>query len=313
MTPLVRTHLFLIRWIYSPSHRPSPEGRGRTADSLAALVRRLDLTKVGVRGSLPLGERAGVRGNAISDSPPRRNRSGVSTHTLIHRFGIISLFVVLLIAGDPWAHAAPTQWAPLFPSDGFPSGWTVRAWNDVSKPGPTGALWRVEHGVLTGSAERGSWLMSEREFADFELEFDFKLGPLGNSGCALRAPMSGDPAFDGMELQMADYRYNTNAKPSELTGGIYRAIAPTKQVYKPTEWNHYRISLKGTRLVAVLNGEKIHDLDLSTQSPEVKRHDGTPAVPVKDRPRRGHIGFQNLSRGTDPVLIRNARLRVLDE
>ena len=289
MTPLVRTRLFLIRWIYSPSPRPSPEGRGRTADSLAALVRRLDLTKVGVRGSLPLGERAGVRGNAISDSPPRRNRSGVSTHTLIHRFGIISLFVVLLIAGDPWAHAAPTQWAPLFPSDGFPSGWTVRAWNDVSKP------------------------MSEREFADFELEFDFKLGPLGNSGCALRAPMSGDPAFDGMELQMADYRYNTNAKPSELTGGIYRAIAPTKQVYKPTEWNHYRISLKGTRLVAVLNGEKIHDLDLSTQSPEVKRHDGTPAVPVKDRPRRGHIGFQNLSRGTDPVLIRNARLRVLDE
>ncbi len=223
------------------------------------------------------------------------------------------LFVALFAGSTQWAHAAPAQWMPLFPTNGIlTTGWTVRAWNDVSKPGPTGALWRVEGGVLTGSAERGSWLMSEREFADFVLEFDFKLGSNGNSGCALRAPMAGDPAFDGMELQMADYRYNTNATPSELTGGIYRAIPPTKQVYKPTEWNHYRVILRGPRFVASLNGERIHDLDLSTLAPEVKRHDGTLAPPVKDRPRRGHIGFQNLSRGNDPVLIRNARLQVLD-
>jgi len=227
------------------------------------------------------------------------------------RLGVF-LFVALLAGNIQRAHAAPAQWMPLFPTNGLATGWTVRAWSDVSKPGPTGALWRVEHGVLTGSAERGSWLMSEQEFADFVLEFDFKLGSNGNSGCALRAPMAGDPAFDGMELQMADYRYNTNASPSELTGGIYRAIPPTKQVYKPTEWNHYRIILRGHRLVASLNGERIHDLDLSTQAPEVKRHDGTLAPPVKDRPRRGHIGFQNLSRGSDPVLIRNARLQVLD-
>jgi len=234
------------------------------------------------------------------------------TTPLIQRLGSVSFFVTLLAGGIATTHAAQAQWAPLFSTDGPPSGWTVRAWNDVSKAGPTGALWRVEGGMLIGSAERGSWLMSEREFADFELEFDFKLGPTGNSGCALRAPMAGDPAFDGMEIQMADYRYNTNAKPSELTGGIYRAIAPTKQVYKPTEWNRYHITLRGTRLVAALNGEKIQDIDLSTQTPEVKRHDGTAAVPVKDRPRRGHIGFQNLSRGSDPVLIRNARLKVFE-
>src|SRR5438093_11335779 len=100
------------------------------------------------------------------------------------------------------------------------------------------------HGVLHDGEPRGSWLLSEKEYSDFELEFEFKLGETGNSGCALRAPLFGDPAFDGMELQMADFRYNTSAKDSELTGGIYRAIAPTKQVYKPTEWNKYPVLLK---------------------------------------------------------------------
>ena len=230
--------------------------------------------------------------------------------TLLARHCAYILF--MLLAGSvPRTQAAPAQWTPLFPADGVPTGWTVRAWNDVSKPGPTGALWRVEGGVLTGSAERGSWLMSTQEFADFVLEFDFKLGSNGNSGCALRAPMAGDPAFDGMELQMADYRYNTNATASELTGGIYRAIPPTKQAYKPTEWNSYHIELKGDRLKVVLNDELIQDIDLSNQDQEVKRHDGTSAPRVKDRPRKGHIGFLELSRDSH-VQIRHAMIKVLD-
>lgn len=154
--------------------------------------------------------------------------------------------------------------------------------------------------------------MSEREYENFELEFEFKLGELGNSGLALRAPLKGDPAFDGMELQMADYRYNTAARDSELNGGIYRAIAPEKQVYRPTQWNRYRVTLQGAQLHVELNGEVIHDLNLDDYSESVSRHDGTAAPTIKDRPRRGHIGFQELSRDGDHVQIRNARIKVLD-
>jgi hypothetical protein len=111
---------------------------------------------------------------------------------------------------------------------------------------------------------------------------------------------------------MADYRYNPSAKDSELTGGIYRAIAPTRQVYKPTEWNQYSVTLKGSHLKVVLNGQTIQDLNLDEQNQAVKRHNGTSAPSVKDRPRRGHIGFQELSRGGDHVQVRNARIRVLD-
>jgi hypothetical protein len=102
----------------------------------------------------------------------------------------------------------------------------------------------------------------------------------------------------------ADYRYNPEAKDSELTGGIYRAIAPRKQVYKPAEWNTYHVTLQGSRLRVVLNGELIQDINLDDQNQEVKRHDGTGAPPVKDRPRRGHIGFQELSRDGAHVQIR---------
>ena len=199
-----------------------------------------------------------------------------------------------------------------FPQDGVPQGWVVRQWNDLKLPADPGVEWKVIDGVLHGSEPRGTWLVSEQEYGDFVLKFEFKLGPRGNSGCALRAPMFGDPAFDGLELQMADYRYNTEAKESELTGGIYRAIAPTRQIYKPTEWNAYEITLVGSHLRVLLNFQVIQDVNLDTFDQTVKRHDNTDAPPVKDRPRRGHIGFQELSRDGDHVQIRNARIKVLD-
>jgi hypothetical protein len=51
---------------------------------------------------------------------------------------------------------------------------------------------------------------------------------------------------------------------------------------------------------------------LSAYAEPVKRHDNTLASGLKDRPRRGHIGFQELSRGEIPhVMIRNARIQEL--
>ena len=221
------------------------------------------------------------------------------------------LIAALLVPIGAALRADDTGFVPLFPKDGKPAGFVVRHWADVAQPPQEAAEWIVKDGVLTSVGARGCWLISEKEYGDFQLEYDFKLGPRGNSGCALRAPLKGDPAFDGMEMQMADFRYNTEAKDSELTGGIYRAVAPTQQVYKPEEWNTVRISLQGSKLTVVLNGETIQDIDLKTFDQTVLRHDGTPAPPLKDRPRRGHIGFQELSRENSHVLIRNARIKEL--
>jgi len=220
------------------------------------------------------------------------------------------LAVTLTISGTAIAAAADEP-VKLFTEKGPPKGWVVRPWNDLAKPAADGTEWVAEDGVLKPGTKRGTWLMSEKEYSDFVMEFEIKLTEVGNSGVALRSPMKGDPAFDGLELQVADLRYNPQAKDSELTGGIYRAAAPTKQVYKPTEWNTVRIELKGPKLKATINGEVVQDIDLEKFDQPVKRHDGTDAPPLKDRPRKGHIGFQHLSRNNEPIQIRKVTLTEL--
>ncbi|HKA06802.1 MAG TPA: DUF1080 domain-containing protein [Gemmataceae bacterium] len=225
----------------------------------------------------------------------------------MNRFLSVALLFGLVAA----TRADDEGFIKLFTEDGVPKGWVVTEWSDLAKPAPKDVQWTVKDGILSGGKQRGTWLISEKEYSDFILEFEIKLTERGNSGVALRAPMKGDPAFDGMELQIADLRYNTAAKDSELTGGIYRAIAPTKQVYKPTEWNTFRIELKGDHLKATINGELVQDIDLTKFDQTVKRHDGKDAPPVKDRPRKGHIGFQHLSRNNEPIQIRGVRIKEL--
>ena len=222
----------------------------------------------------------------------------------------ITLLTVLAAVMYPRLQAEEIK--SLFPDDGIPKDWVVRAWSDIGKPGPDGAQWIVEKGVLNGGGARGSWLISKKDYTDFELSFDFKLGPQGNSGLALRSPSSGDPAFDGLELQMADYRYNTKAKDSELTGGLYRALAPSQQVYKPEKWNNYQIKIKGSHIKVILNDVLIIDEDLNKHKTIIKRHNGKEAPALRDRPKSGKIGFQNLSRGGSPVLIKNAKIKILE-
>src|SRR4051812_47053991 len=102
---------------------------------------------------------------------------------------LLPLVLICLTAFVRWAGSAePPKEAPkvadgkadekaaaLFPDKGEPKGWSVRAWDDVSKPGPEGAKWTVDKdGVLHGSEPRGTWLVSDKEYGDFVLEFDWK-------------------------------------------------------------------------------------------------------------------------------------------
>ena len=201
----------------------------------------------------------------------------------------------------------------LFPNEGVPVGWTTRHWADVREPVKEETNpWKVENGILNGNDSIGSWLLSEKEYSDFILDFDWKLGARGNSGTALRAPLYGDPAFDGMELQMVDPRYYAwKAPASELTASLYKAVAPTVDAYKPTDWNHYHITCIGSKVQVELNGQRVLDVNLDEQTMPTKRHNGTAAPPLRDRPRTGHIGFQELSKDNGHVEIRNAQIKVL--
>lgn len=74
----------------------------------------------------------------------------------------------------------------LFPKNGVPEGWVVGAWNDVKNPPAEPTKWTVENGSPRPTA-RELVALSEKEYSDFTLEFEFKLGERGNSGCARSA------------------------------------------------------------------------------------------------------------------------------
>ena len=62
-----------------------------------------------------------------------------------------------------------------------------------------------ENGVLVCPEDGGGNLLTEEEFDNFVFRFEFKLTPGGNNGVGIRAPLAGDIAYSGMEIQILDH------------------------------------------------------------------------------------------------------------
>jgi hypothetical protein len=177
----------------------------------------------------------------------------------------------------------------------------------------------VKDGILHGTGGLpdeewiGTWLLSEQEYENFVVDFEFHLGKdWGNGGFAIRAPLDGDPAMDGMELQLTEPHYQFHhfpeATPAQLTGALYLVAEPKKQVYKPNEWNQLRLEVRGSSLRAWLNDELILDKNLDELTDEIiDPESGRKLLPGAKRPRKGHLGFQDLSGEGGQLRIRNAK------
>jgi len=187
---------------------------------------------------------------------------------------------------------------PLF------DGKTLNGWTLVGGRGPG---YIVENGWLVCPAEGGGNLFTEKEYANFILRFEFRLSPGGNNGVGIRAPLEGDAAYQGMEIQILDdqhEKYKGWLKPEQHHGSIYDVIPARTGYLKPAgEWNEEEILADGRRIRVTLNGVIIVDADLDmVKEPQVlKRHPGLLRS-------SGHIGF--LGHGTR-VEFRNIRIKVL--
>lgn len=184
------------------------------------------------------------------------------------------------------------------------SGW-VYGTHD-GKPHRSGAGYGVRDGVLFCTAKDGGNLFTEREYGDFAFRFEFRLTENANNGIGVRAPLEGDAAYVGLEIQVLDdsgseYR---SLKPWQYHGSVYGVVAARRGAQRPVgEWNEEEISIVGSKIRVTLNGQVIVDSDLaSVRDPEILK-----AHPGLER-RRGHIGF--LGHGTR-VEFRNMRLREL--
>jgi HEAT repeat protein len=154
----------------------------------------------------------------------------------------------------------------------------------------------------------GGNLFTKDQYSDFVFRFEFQLTPGANNGLGIRAPLEGDAAYEGMELQILDndapiykdlhiYQYH---------GSIYGTIPAKRGFLKPTgEWNYEEVIVKGPKIQVILNGTKILDADI-TEARKNGAADGQPHPGLKRS--TGHIGF--LGHGS-PVKFRNIRIKDL--
>jgi len=240
------------------------------------------------------------------------------------------------------AASAQDGWITLF------DGKTMNHWVDPRQKTPPGDAWTIEDGCLKAQAHPRITedLFSEGTYRDFELEFDWRISPGGNSGLKYRIqdhiwvprgvpgkfelqvergyenrisqrPERGQDYVVGFEYQMTDDSSNRDAKsnPKHTAGALYDMVAPSRAASKPVgEFNHSRIVVRGNHVEHWLNDVKV--VESSLDSPAAlsgieTRWSVAPHVLdlLKNQPKKDcPISLQN--HGND-AWFRNIRIRKL--
>tara|TARA_R110002124_G_scaffold2161_3_gene14280 strand:- start:634 stop:2976 length:2343 start_codon:yes stop_codon:yes gene_type:complete len=170
----------------------------------------------------------------------------------------------------------------------------------------------MENNELLVRPKRGGHgnLFTAEEYSDFIFRFDFKLTPGANNGLGIHAPLDGDAAYEGKELQILDdtAEIYANLQPYQYHGSVYGIIAAKRGALNPVgEWNSQEVIVKGNHIKITLNGTVIVDGDWKEASKngtaDHKEHPGLER-------NTGHIGF--LGHGAE-LAFRNIRIKDLSK
>jgi len=160
-------------------------------------------------------------------------------------------------------------WRLLFDGEST-AGW--RGYNQETFPA---AGWGVaERNLIVMAPEEGQEgsggdIVTEEEFSDFELVFDFLVTPEGNSGVFYRVVENPERALWQVapEYQVLDdsayVAMGTMDMERHLTGDNYDLQASAVRASNPVgAWNRGRILLDGTHVEHWLNGQKTVEYEL---------------------------------------------------
>jgi HEAT repeat protein len=165
----------------------------------------------------------------------------------------------------------------------------------------------AENGKIVIHPDLGSGnLYTAKEYADFVLRFEFKLTPAANNGLGVRAPLEGDAAYAGMEIQILEDGSPVywGLQPYQYHGSIYGVVPARRGFLRPPgEWNAEEVTVKGRHVTVAVNGLTVVDADLDEASAGgTIDHNEHPGL----KRTTGHLGF--LGHGAI-VEFRNIRLK----
>ena len=190
---------------------------------------------------------------------------------------IITLGLFFCIAMT--AAEAGDGFRPLF------NGKTLEGWTQHGGK----AKYEIDNGEIIGTSvpnTPNSFLCTEKLYGDFELELEFKVDPLLNSGVQIRSSVYEKPTvveINGKKRKFPADRvhgYQVEIDPSDraYTGGIYDEARrgwlndlsknePARKAFKQNEWNKFRIVCNGDSIKTWLNGVPAADLKDSLTPP----------------------------------------------
>lgn len=207
--------------------------------------------------------------------------------------------------GEKESRRAP-KWVTLF------DGKSTKGWHTYHEDKVTG--WVIQDGSLMTDGKGGD-LVSDNEYGDFELEFDFKVNPKGNSGVMYKVIESPDvkkPYMTGPEYQVIDdANFPSPIRDVQKTGANYDMIAPSPlTAVKPAgEWNKGKIIVKNNHVEHILNGKTVVSYDYgSDQWKEMLAKSKFKDWPYATPHAKGKIAFQG---DHDIAWFKNIRIREL--
>jgi hypothetical protein len=147
--------------------------------------------------------------------------------------------------------------------------------------------WKVEDGVITYDGKNNN-LITVKQYGNFELYCDWKIGPSGDSGLYLR----GNP-----QVQIWDINGKNNPKKVG-SGGLYNNQKnPSNPLVNadnpPGQWNTFHIKMVGDKVTIKLNDKLVVD-----NTPlENYWHRGQPLPskgPIELQHHGDHLWFKNI-------------------
>ena len=284
--------------------------------------------------------------------------------TTTHRFGLakagsrtlrVTLASALALAGcrpaaveesspaTATAAATPNQltateraagWRLLF------DGRSLAGWRGLGYPGIPAGHWTVDDGAIKkvatskvapgpdGRRPLGGDLMTLATFGDFELAWEWKISPGGNSGLKYNVsealsggqpsnvlrPGTGSPGVShsaiGFEYQMLDDdRHSDGRLATHRSGALYDLLTPNdrKRLRPVGEWNHSRVVFVGNHGEHWLNGEKVVEYELGSRVMDsTLTASKFRSMPWFAQRRAGHIVLQDHG---DEVWVRSVKIR----
>jgi len=219
-------------------------------------------------------------------------------------------FQRLIVNGIVWAigdvrNTTDTEWKPLLDEQ------VVSTWRGYQRESmPDG--WQMVDGVLARIGDAGDIITTD-QFENFELRFDWKIEPGGNSGVFFGVSEDGAVAWhSGPEYQLLHNAGHPDGKaPITAAGSNYAVHPPIADMTRPVgEWNRSRLRVNRGHVEHWMNGMYLLSYQIGDTEWQRRVTDSKfSELPLYGQSRRGHIAIQDHG---DPVWFRNMRIKVLD-